>query len=39
MASIPGYILWKLTRLPMILAASLRGAAWVRTERPAKEGA
>jgi cellulose synthase/poly-beta-1,6-N-acetylglucosamine synthase-like glycosyltransferase len=36
-ASVPGYILWKLTRLPMILAASLRGAAWVRTERPVAE--
>ncbi len=37
-ASVPGYILWKVTRLPMILASSVRGAAWIRTERPAKEG-
>jgi len=37
-ASVPGYVLWKLSRLPMILAASVRGAAWVRTERSVKEG-
>jgi hypothetical protein len=38
-ASVPGYIFWKLTRLPLILATSLRGAAWVKTERPAQERA
>ncbi len=32
-ATVPFYLLWKLTRLPMIVAASLRGAAWVRTSR------
>jgi cellulose synthase/poly-beta-1,6-N-acetylglucosamine synthase-like glycosyltransferase len=36
-ATVPAYVFWKITRLPMILAASLRGAAWVRTGRPAKE--
>jgi len=38
-ASVPGYIFWKLTKLPLILATSLQSAAWVRTERPGKEGA
>jgi cellulose synthase/poly-beta-1,6-N-acetylglucosamine synthase-like glycosyltransferase len=35
--TVPLYIAWKLTRLPMIVATSLRGASWVRTGRPAKE--
>ncbi len=38
-ATVPFYVLWKITRLPMIVASSLRGAAWVRTARAAKEGA
>ncbi len=38
-ASVPGYIFWKLMQLPLILATSLKGAAWVRTGRPGKEGA
>ncbi len=38
-ASVPFYIVWKLTRVPMIMATSLRGAAWVRTDRPVKEAA
>ena len=36
-ATVPFYLFWKLTRLPMIIAASLRGAAWVRTARSAQE--
>jgi len=36
-ATIPLYIFWKITRLPMILAASMRGVAWVRTARTAEE--
>ena len=33
LASAPLYILWKLAKLPMTLAASARSAEWVRTER------
>lgn len=33
--SAPAYVLWKLAKLPAILAASTRRAAWVRTERTA----
>jgi cellulose synthase/poly-beta-1,6-N-acetylglucosamine synthase-like glycosyltransferase len=36
-ATVPGYLAWKLMRLPMIVATSMRGASWIRTERPAKE--
>jgi cellulose synthase/poly-beta-1,6-N-acetylglucosamine synthase-like glycosyltransferase len=33
LASVPAYILWKLTMLPSILRSSRTNAAWVRTER------
>ncbi len=33
LASVPRYVLWKLARLPLIVTASGRRAAWVRTER------
>jgi len=38
-ASVPGYVLWKILRLPMIVATSARGSAWVRTERTTREAA
>ncbi len=30
---VPGYILWKLYKLPLILKSSRKGARWVRTKR------
>lgn len=30
---VPGYLLWKLAKLPRILVASRKGAQWVRTKR------
>jgi cellulose synthase/poly-beta-1,6-N-acetylglucosamine synthase-like glycosyltransferase len=36
-ASVPGYICWKLLQLPRILAASAKRAAWIRTTRTGEE--
>jgi cellulose synthase/poly-beta-1,6-N-acetylglucosamine synthase-like glycosyltransferase len=33
----PGYVLWKIGKLPMILLASRKNTGWVRTERAATQ--
>jgi cellulose synthase/poly-beta-1,6-N-acetylglucosamine synthase-like glycosyltransferase len=41
LASVPFYILWKLTRLPLVIKTARKEASWVRTQRehqPASTG-